>query len=254
VYDLAERINLEFLAGKQPIESATLMRGSLAEPELVFGDAHAWDDFYSFVATHDASNSDVYDEIGRLVAIDNLIDYFILHIFIADNDGPDSNADVFRVSNESPWQFLVWDLDAGFNYRGEFVEHDTLAWNLRDSIRNDLKPYGTADAMQYVESALLLRKLMANDEFRAKFRSRFDYMLETILSTESLMHTFETTMAKYRDAEYVELLRFPNVPKETAADYVGAEIGAIRDFIERRPAVMRRLLDTHLPVNGNSAQ
>ena len=131
----------------------------------------------------------------------------ILAIFSADPDRPQWNMDFYRDDkSDSKWGFLVWDLDGGFNYRGEDTEHDTLAWHLRQEPIPRLKVTGSPDNEYKVRSTLVLRRLVENQQFRTAFKSRFQVLLDTILSPEQLNATFDRLLFDYRGTEEVEKL------------------------------------------------
>lgn len=246
VYDLMERVDREFVEGKDPGDDITLLRGGLAAPEAVVGDGQPWLDFLEFVRTGDLDDPRVWARIEREIDLDRCIDYWILQIFAADIDRPDSNMDIYRTSDSAPWRFLAWDFDGAFNYRGRFVDHDTLAWALRDRPRPDLKIVGSPDSPRHVRSTMLFRRLMSHPEFRSRFRTSFERLLDTTLATGNLLATFDEMLATYRDAREIERLRFPGDPPETADARIDEQVAMIREFLVRRPAVVRRLLAVHL--------
>lgn len=247
VYDLMERVNPEFIAGKMPIEEVTLLRGQLAKPRVAVGDDKAWRELYDFVFSGDFTDPENYRRISRQFDLDNLIDFWILQIFIADDDRPDSNMDIFRTADDAPWRFLVWDSDSGFNYMGAYTEHDTFAWHARDRLRPDLKPYGSPDVLWAVESAALFRQLMTNAAFRLKFGKRFEQLLSTTLSTPTLLATFDELLATYVEVQDIESRHFPTDPPAVVATRPEEQIEMIREFIIKRPAVVKRLLRQYVP-------
>ncbi len=253
VYDLMERVNPELLAGRLPLGSFSLLRGSMLNPQVASGSAASWRDLWAFVESNDLRDATAFRRVEQALDLDNFMDFWILQIFSGDIDRPDSNMDLYRSETEGGrWSFLVWDFDAGFNPSGLFVDHDTIAWHLRDRVRPDLTLQGSPDSERSVRATVLFRKLMTNPGFRDSFRRRFSELLGGVLSSKRLNETFDELLATYAGVREIELERFPDDPPGLAALHYDEQIAQIRDFLDRRPAVLERLLGEYLSTNGHS--
>lgn len=263
VYDLIERINTQFLSGKEQGKDYTLLHGSpLVEPSSRSTKYAEWYQIYRYIVEADLSDPEAFAFVESQIDIVSLIDYYALSIFMADPDRPHSNIDIYRENpgpnrKNSKWRFAVWDFDGGMNYRGIYSEHDTLAWHLRDSIRLDLKPVGNPDSEGKVMATRLLRGLLQNSSFRQKFRDRFSALLATTFSSENLLSTFEEMLADYAPVVPLEEQRFGQQMPWLLEGKVRLHRGEmdftyddrmaeIYSFISERPGVMARLIEKHL--------
>lgn len=249
VYDVLERMNEEFLKGKDGDRKYELLHGTPLKlpPSPTVAE---WSELIGYMATNDLSSPERYDQVARRVDVGNFIDYYVLSIFMADSDRPHYNIDLYKPKNSASakWKFAVWDFDGGLNYLGLFTHHDTLAWHLRDSVRQDLKPVGTPDDAEKIEATTVFRALMSNLSFRQQFRQRFEELLERELSAEHLMDTFSQLLDDYEEVVPFERQRF-------TADAVGdgrrprnyeERLARILDFLTDRTAVVRDHLRRHL--------
>ena len=248
-YDLMERINPAFAEGKAEGAPFLVEHGSPLFHPVDRGDhSREWRRFYDWVVESDLSGPEAFAKLEAQIDVDNLIDYYALSIFMADGDRPHANIDLFRSEAAGRWWFGVWDFDGGLNYNGSYTDHDTLAWHLRAAPKPALKIYGVPDDPRLASSTTLLRALMANDGFRSRFVRRFEELLGTVFSTEALTREFDAVLADYEAFEQIERERF--VPGAMWGEQISYEdrLREIREFIERRPGVMRELLDSHLAV------
>jgi hypothetical protein len=248
-FDLSERINPEFAAGKVEGTSFTMLHGDpLTYPVRNPYDAAGWKDLYKFIAEENLEREENFAVVEKEFNIDNLIDYFALSIFMADGDRPQGNIDMFR-GNEpgSRWFFGVWDFDGGVNYMGSYTHHDTMFWHLRPGVARDLKLYGVVDNESLVSSTTLLRALMTNQGFRLRFRTRFEDLLTTVLSEENLLSTLESLLADYKSIVPIE--RGPFERGELWGEAISYEdrVEEIRAFLSSRPGVVRSQLDRQIP-------
>ena len=250
VYDLMERMNVQFLAGKHGIGEYILLHASPLFVPMKTGASYAeWNEVYRFVLENDLSVFASYAYVATQIDIDSLIDYYALSIFMADTDRPQTNIDIYRRTSgsadfDSRWKFAVWDFDGGLSYKSVSAQHDTMAWHLRESLRPELKPVGRVDRKQIQSATKLLRGLMRNEVFRDRFYRRFDLLLETTFSTRNLKVTLDEMLWDYQEVVGLERARL-------AEDRKGLQYGfddrmrEIETFITDRPEVVGRLLKRH---------
>jgi hypothetical protein len=252
VYDLMERMNAEFAAGKRPGTAFEMLRpGSLAYPVPKKRSYRSWKSIYDFIVETNPSDSTAWARIDREIDIDNLIDYFVLSIVLADGDRPHWNVDLFHSEPSGPWWFGVWDFDAGLNYFGTYVDHDTLAWHLRSRPIPELKSYGIPDNEKLSSATTLLRSLLEYPTFRDRFVSRFETRLQGVLSSANLMETFEMMLAEYGRATELERATFEAEIVWGVPISYETRIQQIHDFLTRRPAAIKRLLSQRFsPPDG----
>ena len=248
VYDLMERTNDHFLRSKAGDGNFVIMGGSLISPKFRskpknFPESESWKEFISYVANNDLSKDENFQVVEKSLDIESFIDYMIFTIFIADIDRPQNNIDIFKKDiPNARWRFFVWDLDQGLNYGGKFIEHDTLAYYLRDKPNEELKLTGLPDSAELVDSTILLRKLMQNSTFKALFADRFRFFLESVLSSSQLETSFREFLSERANMEFLVRKRYEGI---TWTNY-DREVDHIFKFIKHRPKVVEALLHKHV--------
>lgn len=257
IYDLMPRVD-SCLFAESTSNSVTILRGPLAKPAAAAGSTKDWLDLYQFLEEHDLNDDAGYQHVAAAIDLDSLIDFWIFMIYTADYDRPQFNMVLFRDSQrDNHWRFLAYDSDLGFNRYGVLTEHDTLGWHLRESYRPDLKPFGSPDNDVYLRSTILLRRLMARNDFRDRFRTRFEYHLGSALAPERTLSQFESILATLHPSRDLELAAFPTLTRTEAQERRDLEIERIRSFLRDRNAFMRRVLTTyflHDPVQRSAAE
>jgi hypothetical protein len=245
VYDFAQRLDESTikLFEKTKLDVVLLHGAPLAFPPVDAPNDGGWHDLYRYIAENDMTDPLEFERVARAIDLDNLIHYFALSIFMADGDRPQNNLDVYRLIGSqdqagSKWKFASWDFDGGLNYRGAFVEHDTLAWHLRSQPRPDLKDFGAADNARMLSSTTFLRALLQNEDFRKRFYTRFTELLHSELSSTSLQSMLRELLVEYAEVLPLERRKFDQDPK---SDF-DRRMHDIEKFIAERPAVMARLL------------
>lgn len=137
------------------------------------GDKEHFDETINFFRNHDLKQEEHYAFAQTLIDIENFTDYHIAQIFIANNDWPISNTDIWRVrtdfdpgaayGHDGRWRWLLFDTDVALGYWAG-VDFNSI-------IRATDPDFGNG--------TLLLRKLLRNPEYKKKFISRFADLLNS---------------------------------------------------------------------------
>lgn len=252
VCDLMARVDARLVAQRKDTDGVTLLRGALANPVAAIGTTEEWNRLYRLIEERDLRDEGVFQRVASAIDLENLIDVWAYYIFVADYDRPHNNMEIYTdLMRDQRWRFIVYDTDFGFNFLGLHLGHDTLAWHLRDQPRSDLKVGGIRDDPELVRSTLLFRKLMTRGDFKTRFRARFEQLLNGVLSSERTRALFDRVLHEVEPFREVELSGYsPEAQSETMLQRA-QEISYIRDFLEQRPAVVRRLLAEHGNEGGD---
>ncbi len=111
-------------------------------------------------------------KMSQLVDVDNFIDYAILEIYSGNEDWSYSNTRAWRERKPgAKWRWMLDDLDEGFiNYT---IHTDNL--NGSDGIRSDDH-----------ELSHIFNTLMQDPAIKARFKNRFNQLLDTTFSPENM--------------------------------------------------------------------
>ena len=102
------------------------------------------------------NDNNVYDEIQKLLDIDEFTNYMAIELYLGNSDWPNNNVKGYRSQDDGRFRFILFDLDQIFNY-----------WCAMSRI-------STLDTEFYDEPLVrLFRNLLRNDKYRKKFIDTF---------------------------------------------------------------------------------
>ncbi len=167
--NLREKVNGSFLAanaGRPDKRGIDLLEGNGI---ILSGSYGRYGKLIRFATEHDLSIAANYERIGRMMDIENYIDYHVLQVYLGNLDS--GNIRFWRGdAEEDRWRWIFYDADHAFgDYRIDAFKH----W---------LDPDGRGYAKQV--STLLITKLLENEEFKDLFIERFVRRLDSALSPE----------------------------------------------------------------------
>jgi hypothetical protein len=240
IYQIRERIDRWFLADRYGIASADLLDTPAVGgvDAIVEGDREHWDHLMAYVEAHDLSDPAHLAYVQAQVDLDNLIDYTILQVYSANVDWLHTNVSQFR--SRAPggrWRWFFWDNDWSFGLR----PHSDAAANVMMSVLDPNHPEtgGT--------ETLLLRKLLENPNFRARFLVRAADLLNTVLSPDAVIGQIDALAADLDADIAYETSRWSS-PSNWEAN-----VETLRDFARARPEVVRRNMVEAFDLPGTAA-
>lgn len=152
-----------------------------------------------------------YDEIKRLLDIDEYANYMSALLYLGSWDWPDNNVKAYRKTDNGKYRFVVFDLDAAFGtddrdtdengspiYRNTFRWLDGMQWHWYDYIYDEgMRRYGE------IKFCTFFFNMLENAEFRKKFINSFCVMGGSVfdpntaeLILEELGNKVRSTMAQ----------------------------------------------------------
>lgn len=245
VYWIRERIDDEYIESNYGITDMDLHRSQwgTSEPELREGDAVFWDETFAFFEHNDLRVPANYERVkSRYAKLENFTDYHIMNIFGANWDWPHNNLDRCHDRAGDPrWFWIMWDTGAAWRHAAP--DHPTLAWATRDQVRTDIK---FNDDESLLWSTLMLRRLLANGEYRRYFINRFADLINTTLSSRNVESHLNQLVAMIAPEMERELTRW-GVEDHSVWE---RNLNAARNFIHERPAYQREQLMQKFGLSG----
>ena len=178
LYNIREKINTRFIADHKDLDQDSI---DLLEHKNTVraGNATAYNQLIRFVETHNLAQPNDYARVSNLVDIDNFIDFQIAQIYCVNHDAG-GNTRYWRPQVEGgKWRWIFFDMDWGFGLHSE------------DAYRaNTFKFFTEANGPSWPNppwSTLLLRNLLKNDAFKARFVNRFCDRLNTDFSADYVL-------------------------------------------------------------------
>ncbi|MEO6284072.1 MAG: CotH kinase family protein, partial [Dyadobacter sp.] len=143
--------------------------------ELEYPDYSDWQNHYNFLkAVIESSDNDFKNNIGNLLKIDNLIDYFIFTNLLLVEDNMEKNYFLARYDQGEPYFIIPWDLDATWSYFP------------------DGKRSNRVEGERTTELYKRLFKLNPND-FKNKLATRWFALRQNLLTESNLKGRFSTS-------------------------------------------------------------
>lgn len=219
VYWLSERPDRFLLEDRFGVTVADLVR----DGNWVEGDDAHWRSLLDWVANHDLSDPAAFADLQAGLDVDGFTDYAILSMYFG---RPPEDFTAVRPGQAGGRWFWLYD-DAGSLPAPEA----RTAW---------LSPEAADDL------STLLRALLANPAYRARFLARAADLLNTALSPDEMQARVDDLAAQLR----------PDIPREAArwpSPLVWEEnVAALRDFTRRRPDALRGQLVAALGLRGTA--
>jgi hypothetical protein len=191
------------------------------------------------------ANPEHFAYAASQIDLDNFIDFSILQIYSANFDWPFTNMKQFKsLAAGGRWQWIVWDNDLSLGLKPwSDVTDNTLAQAL------DPNYTGGTDLATNGRDTILLRGLLQNPAFRAKFLSRASELLNTTLAPERVIAHIDGLASAIEPAIEFENGRWDDTA--THAEWA-ANVEQLREFAHRRPDIMRQQLVEGLGLAGTA--
>lgn len=139
------------------------------------GNLEAFNELYNYILNNDLNSCENYSYVTSKIDIDSYIDYYITEIYFGNMDWPGNNYKYWRPrTNEGKWRYLLYDLDASFNTDFNSLVHATADTN--NTVYNP--KYAT----------MIFRKLLQNEAFKFEFLKRYEELVNTLFSPESIIN------------------------------------------------------------------
>lgn len=188
IHNIRDKINPFFFATHYGVDPANLdlvyVDNDYFPPqvEVKAGDSGSFWAMWNFITKNDMSISGNYMVAGNLLDIDSYIDYCSIQVLSA-NQSWRHNFKLWKPKDKGEkLKCVVWDLDYGY----QFIERD----NLTDMGANDP----------------LLKSLLKNKVFSDKFRSRLEFLSQSVFSSgrslyfiDSLASAIEPYIQRHTD-------------------------------------------------------
>ena len=248
IYNVREHIDKHYLASNFGVEGADLLKERRTIKE---GDAAHWDATFAFFEGSDLSLNENYQRAQSLIDVKNFTDFQIFQIYCGNLDLAANLAKFRPRSADGEWKWIMWDTDYAFALTPcNPVSHNTLAWATRDGPRHDLGP-DWDDGGYTLWSALILRKLLENDEYRLYFINRFADLLNTTLHPENVIARIDALAAIIKTDIPQEMARWSNEWEGSPEEWL-TNIEGLRDFARRRPHYVRHHIVDQFELVGTA--
>lgn len=165
IYYVQERLDERYLEQNTAAQGDSIDIIESWYAKVSEGNSKNFTALYDFIKNNDLAAYSNYVRVENWMDIDNFIDYQIFQAFIANYDWPANNMKCWRERKEgAKWRWVFFDADGALENLGfDGLSHatDTLGTGWPSS----------------PQSTLLLRKLLENETFEEKYKSRLRQLL-----------------------------------------------------------------------------
>ncbi|MCH8534985.1 MAG: CotH kinase family protein [Flavobacteriaceae bacterium] len=236
IQNARERYDKHYLTRKYGIEEEKLDLLTGSNGTIKEGDNTHFEALRDYLQNNDMTQDEHLQEVKTRMDTDNYIDYVIAQIYNGNDDWPHNNIDYWRYKREEflpeagkkdgRWRWMLYDIDRTLGFSSS-SEIDMLEWMNRN-----------------VNSTLIFRKLMENEDFKNDFIVRFYIQTQTSFSQEristavdSAVNAYESIIQTHNDRWNISNTRYQN------------EINKINDFAGNRTSLIISHLESYYSLN-----
>jgi hypothetical protein len=240
IYNLREKIDEEYFSQHHNTDPVDLDHLE-ANNTVIAGDATEFINLLSFASDNDLSIPENYSYIKSQIDIQSLMDFIIVQDYIA-NTSWGHNREVWRNRRDGLWQWVLVDMDRGFN-------GSRISRNLLNDLFTDFR---------------LFRDLCSNQEFIYEFVQRYSYHLDHTFNPQrvtafidSLKYQIEPEMPRHiaKWGNYIDSLSIDEWGQTAGISSMTSwnnDIQELKDFANQRTDYAIGFLSERFELNGRS--
>ncbi|MBQ1697318.1 MAG: CotH kinase family protein [Bacteroidales bacterium] len=205
MHNIREKVSDHFIEENYGVESDLVdlleYKGDNSSYEthagIIDGDNKEFDEMMKFVKDNKFDNQENYNKLAEQMDIDNFIDYWIAQIYVDNEDWPMNNIKWWKVrgtDNKSKWRWILFGTEFSCGVYGGQPDVNSV-W--RDI---DVNSNGWSTTTW---STRLMRRLLENEGFKAKFLQRFSYHIEHTFRYERVKE-FSDSLKNLVSEEFME--------------------------------------------------
>ena len=139
-----------------------------------------------------------YEEIKKLVDVDEFVNYMAVELYLGGNDWPNNNIKAYRPRIEGgKFRFVLFDLDAAFSYSStSFNEFGSKQYHTFAELLGQY--HGSQRTNAEIEIVSIFLNMLKNDEFRKQFIDTFCLVTGSVFNPDRCRE-IATELANYAD-------------------------------------------------------
>ena len=179
IYFLREKVDEDFVQNHYDVDGdkSNIIR---IDGEVKYGSRDFYLNLLYFIGNHDMSKKENYEEVKKMLDIENYIDFWIGELYTTNNDIVNLRYFNNTELDDGRIKMIFYDFDFAFyNYHLDY-----LSWMVSPA---GLSTYGYNNT--------ILRGLMNNNEFRKLFIERLSYNMNNVWTDENVMNRYKELKA-----------------------------------------------------------
>jgi len=220
------------------------------------GDMDEYNQLINFIESNDISDPTVYNYIKTKVDIDELLNYVILQMYIANFDWPQNNIKLWKEkSNAGKWRWIINDTD------GAFKRHWTINNYTTDGETNNILQWVETVNTQFDEGVgglAIFSELLENQSFRDEFIQRSACYLNFIFEPNRISDLIDSLSININQEMPRHINRWKNICSEDSLycsiidsiEQWGNNILFMKQFASERPDTLRQNMIEYFALIG----
>lgn len=224
-YYIREALNADYLKSYYGYQKGDfdLIKGQNSAQE---GTITAYRKLTQFCKTHDLRDAKNYEYVKSQVDFDSLINFWIVETFFGNTDTV--NIRCYK-HKDGKWRWMVYDMDWSMQTAKYIRERNFIQWHL-------LNPKG--HGIGHFDNSII-RKLLANKEFREHFLTVYSYHLTNTLAPDRSLPIFDSMVSTVEG----EIKLNERLWKRPAySKWSDSTVPYLRNYLKDRPNEMKKAL------------
>jgi len=242
IHNIREKLNEHYVNSHygvdgDSIDLVEISKGIVANN----GDLIAYNSMISFLTSNDISIPANYEYIKSIIDLDEYIDYMCAEIYSANGDWPGANTKIWRERKPTgKFRWMVYDLDFTFggNSQGLYNTNTIEQATATNGPSWPNPPWST----------LMLRKLLANTDFKNEFIQRFAAHINTTFQPSRVLFVIDSLKQAIENEIPRHKIRWPQ-SISLGTDW-NVNIQLMRDFAIKRPDAIRGFFSSKFGLTG----
>ena len=187
------------------------------------GDEVPFHNLVTYIENTDLSSDEAFAYVEEQLDTDNMIDFFVGSMYLANIDWPWNNIKVWRNKNpedtkhDTKWRFVFCDMDMGVG--------------LETNIDTNMFTYAIQEG---TVAGRMMNRMLRNEKFKNRFINRFYECADTIFDPSVAIPLLEEMYANIKDVMPVHFARWPGDGGSNSV--FESHINSIRYFMNNRKA------------------
>ena len=170
------------------------------------GTKDSFNKWYELAKT--ASSEDSYNEICKLVDIDEYVNYMATEFFLGSDDWPHNNVKAYRDQNDGKFRFVLFDVDFAFARNqpfNEFFKEEYFNFNeLKGYDYSKGKSINGTHQYKEIEVVTIFKNMLNNETFRKKFIDAYCVIAGSVFEPERAKKIVKDMAAYLSKGGYVD--------------------------------------------------
>jgi hypothetical protein len=210
------------------------------ENTIIEGSNEHYNAMIRYIDKNDLSDNDLFDEVGKMMDINNFLDYYSAQIYYANDDWPGNNTDFWRLRTEydpdapkghdGRWRWLLYDVDVSLGLRTEYT------FNMIHKLTGYIRWWN-----------LIIRNLLDNENFQYSFINRIADHLNTAFLPSRVHYVLDSLKSRIEPEINEHIHRWG---KPSSKFLWESNVQVMYTNASNRPAHVRKHVMDHFKIEG----